>query len=430
MGVSERDRSQAPPADASTGRVTQLTDFIRFCEAETGRRFPDGAAFHDYSVSEGRRFWSLFLSWSGLLREGSPDPVLTDERCERARFFPDLRLNYAENLLRIDSPEDGERTAIVARHAGRPPDRLTRLELRDRVLVVAGHLRRLGVAPGDRVVAVVGNNAEAVIGGLAATAVGATFSSAAPDMGAAALISRFEQLEPVVLMTNLVEGAEAAPTALPDRILEVARALPTLRALIALDDGPVPKGLTLQVQRLSELLRGATGHEGDAEWIRFPFNHPLFVLFSSGTTGRPKCILHGAGGTLLEHVKEHRLHVDLRPGDRLFFHTSAAWMMWHWQLSALASGSELVLYDGVLTEAETLWRLVSDEEVTVFGTGPPYLQLCEDSGLSPRRELPLPALRAMLSTGSILHDWQYDWVREHVGAVPLQSISGGTDIIG
>ncbi len=152
------------------------------------------------------------------------------------------------------------------------------------------------------------------------------------------------------------------------------------------------------------------------------------MLFTSGTTGKPKCLVHGAGGTLLEHVKEHRLHVDLRPGERMFFHTSAAWMMWNWQLSALASGAELVLYDGPVTDpADALGAWSAREGVNVFGTSPPYLQLCQDAGYSPG---PLPHLRTVLSTGSILHDWQYDWVHEQLGPVAVQSISGGTDIIG
>src|SRR3954471_14142462 len=367
---------------------------MRFCEAATGRHFPDQAAFHEFSVEDQRAFWRLLLDWSRLAVDGSPEPVCTSDVCEDATFFPELRLSYVENLL----AGDPNATALIAHHANGAPERLTRGELRDRVLGTALHLRELGLGAGDRVAAVAGNNADAIVAALACAALGATFSTAAPEMGDEAVCSRFEQLEPKLLMLET-----------PGRSERIAARLPTLESVVPLAVGTAPGALTPP---------------------RFPFNHPLFVMFTSGTTGAPKCIVHGAGGTLLEHVKEHRLHTDLRPGDRLFFHTSAAWMMWNWQLSALASGAEIVLYDGPIAGPDTLWRIVEQERVTVFGTSPPYLQLCEDSGYSPRGELDLGSLRAVLSTGSILHDGQYDWVGEHVGRIPLQSISGGTDIIG
>src|SRR3954470_18584049 len=365
---------------------------MRFCERATERRFPDQAAFHEFSIEDHRAFWRLLLEWSRLTVEGSPEPVCTSDSCEDATFFPELRVSYAENIL----AGDPEAPALVAHHASGPPERLTRGQLRERVFGAAAELRERGIGAGDRVAAVAGNNAEAVVGGLACAAVGATFSTAAPEMGVPAVLARFEQLEPKLLMAG----------AAVDRI---ASGLPSLDSVVSLDELPASAG---------------------GEFERLPFNHPLFILFTSGTTGAPKCIAHGAGGTLLEHVKEHRLHVDLQPGERLFFHTSAAWMMWNWQLSALASGVEIVLYDGPIAGPDTLWRIVEQERVTVFGTSPPYLQLCEDSGYSPRGELDLGSLRAVLSTGSILHDGQYDWVGEHVGRIPLQSISGGTDIIG
>jgi acetoacetyl-CoA synthetase len=414
--------------EPSDVQASQLTAFVRFCESETGERFQDHAAFHDFSVRDHRRFWRLFLDWAELLHDGSPEPVCTDDLCERAEFFPNLELSYVENLLRVDDVGDLDQPALIARHADRAPERLSRLELRDRVRGAAARLAELGVTTGDRVAAVAPNNAEVVVAGLAVAALGATFSTAPPDMGVPALVSRFEQLAPKLLLANLAGTgtSDAALAELPARVAGLSRELPTLGAVVALDGGPEPAGMTVPVHRLED----APAPSGDHGWPRFPFNHPLFILFTSGTTGSPKCLVHGAGGTLLEHVKEHRLHVDLGPTDTLFFHTSAAWMMWNWQLSALASGSTIVVYDGPVAGPETLWRIVSEERVTVFGTSPPYLQLCEDSGFSPRRELALPRLRTVLSTGSILHDSQYDWAREHVGALPLQSISGGTDIVG
>ena len=309
---------------------------------------------------------------------------------------------------------------MIARHGDGSRREIKRRELREQVHRLAAHMRGLGVDRDDRVVAIAANNPEAILGALAASTLGATFSSAAPEMGAAAILSRFEQLAPTLLLANMSS----------DSVGPVVAALPTLEAVIALDSDPVAEGIGVPVHRLEDLLAAPAAEPLPDGWERFPFNHPLFILFTSGTTGAPKCIVHGVGGTLLEHLKEHRLHGDLRPEDTLFFQTSAAWMMWNWQLSALACGARIVVYDGPIAEPGTLWKIVAEERVTIFGTSPPYLQLCQDSGYSPRRDAPAPALRSVLSTGSVLRDWQFDWVEEEVGPVRLQSISGGTDIIG
>jgi acetoacetyl-CoA synthetase len=387
----------------------------------TGQSFQDWGAFHDFSVRDFRAFWHLFLEWSDLACEGDPEPVCASDDCEQARFFPNLRLSYVENLL----AGEPKAPAITARHGGGGCERITRGALRARVSKLAAALQALGVGPGDRVVCVARNNPEAIVASLASAALGAIFSSCGPEMGAFSMVSRFVPLAPVLMFANTRPEAWDMGEPLARRIVEAAAGLPSLRAVVGLDDGPLPE--TLPSYRIDSLIAGADSADLA---VRRPFNHPLFAMFSSGTTGVPKCILHGAGGTLLEHVKEHRLHCDLHPGERLFYQTSCGWMMWNWQLSALASGVELVLYDGALTSPETLWQIVAEEQVNVFGTSPAYLKLCEDAGLSPRRRFDLGALRSVLSTGSILYPRQFDWAAAEIGPVPLQSISGGTDIIG
>ena len=234
-----------------------------------------------------------------------------------------------------------------------------------------------------------------MVAALAASTIGASFSSCSPDMGAFAILARFQPLQPIVLLANLHDEPWDLGIPVSARVAEVLAGLTSLRAIIAFDDGALPHGLAAALHRYSDLT--TEGADPKVAWQAHEFNHPLFIMFSSGTTGKPKCIVHGAGGTLLEHVKEHRLHCDLRVGDKLFYQTSCGWMMWNWQLSALASGVELVVYDGPIEGPETLWKLVSDQQVTVFGTSAAFLQFCEASGFAPGRACDLSALRGILS---------------------------------
>ncbi|TFV63560.1 acetoacetate--CoA ligase, partial [Blastococcus sp. CT_GayMR20] len=423
------DQLTAPASARRPGQPAQLAHFRACLEDVTGHRLPTTTALHAFSVEHYREFWRTFLDWSGLSWEGTAGTVSTSDDVQSARFFPGVRLSYAENLLR-PLPDAGDAApALTSVHGDGTAERFTRGELRAAVQRTGEALTGLGIAPGDRVVAIAPNHAAAVVAALAVSAVGATLSTATPDMGPSALLGRFGQVRPTALLVDRAGmGRDGVPA---DGVLAtLLEGLPSVEHLVVLDAGPLPALPGRDAVRLADLVAEVPEHPLDVSWPRLPFDHPLWIMFSSGTTGPPKAMVHGAGGSLLEHVKEHRLHGDLRAGDTLYFHTTTAWMMWNWQLSALAVGAHIVVNDGPVDGPETLWELVAAHGVTVFGTSPAYLQLCQDEDYRPRDAVDLCGLRAVLSTGAVLHDWQFEWVARAVGPVPVQSISGGTDIIG
>ncbi len=405
---------------------SQMRGFQDSLESEIGRKFSNHIEFSRYTSDKYEFFWSHLLEWLALPVTGSSCPSVTGHNCETSRFFPNLSLNFAECLL-IGADND---LALIGVGEGNQVTRLTRGELRVRVLRLAAGLKSLGLAPGDSVVAILRNDVEAVVAVLAVAACGGVIATAAPEMGADLLAERLEPFSPKMMITaRRARPRDAAPP-LRDRAKQLAKRLPSLETVLILDG---------EMSDLAEInwgnarvfhVEALSSSPGLASFDHFPFNQPLFVLFSSGTTGPAKGFVHGAGGTLLEHLKEHRLHGDLRPGDRLFFQTSPAWMMWHWQLSALGAGAAILLFDGVVSGPETLWQIAGDHQVTVLGTSPPYLQLCQSLDYEPARHHDLAELRSVLSTGSILHPDQARWVCDRAKSLPVQSISGGSDIIG
>ncbi len=390
------------------------------------RESDDFQALWRWSVDQPEVFWSALWEWHGILGERS-GPVLVDgERMPGARFFPESRLNFAQNLLR---EADGQPALVFHGEDGRRIE-LSRAELRQRALALAGWLREQGVGPGDRVAAYVPNIPEAVITMLATASLGAVYSSCSPDFGFEGVLDRFGQIRPKVLVG--VDGYHYAGKRIErlDTLSRLAAALPDLQAVLVhgyLESQPDLSGVPGAMP-----FDQALAHEPLDDFVPVGFNDPLYILYSSGTTGVPKCIVHGVGGTLLQHVKELRLHCDVRAGDRVFYFTTCGWMMWNWIVSALALRATVVLYDGnpLYPGPERLWEMAARERLSLFGTSAKYLDTVRKSGYRPGDEQDLSALRVLCSTGSPLSPEGFEFVYDAVSRdLLLASISGGTDII-
>ncbi|NGP53946.1 acetoacetate--CoA ligase [Thioalkalivibrio sp. XN8] len=415
------------PAPGQVERA-QLTAFMRSASDRAGHPMADYATLWRWSIEHPEQFWPAVWDFCGVKASRRWDNVLEHgDRMPGANWFRGARLNFAENLLRQDEPE---RPALVWRDEDGARRVFTRAELYHEAARLAGALKRLGVDPGDRVAGFLPNCPEAVIAMLAAASLGATWSSCSPDFGIQGVLDRFGQIRPKVLFTADGYRYNGKRIDSVERIRGVLQELEGVERVVLvpfLDADPDVAALPHAVSWQDFL-----SDQSELEFAQLPFDHPLYILYSSGTTGVPKCIVHGAGGTLLQHLKEHRLHTDIGPEDTLFYFTTCGWMMWNWLVSGLATGATLVLYDGnpFHPGPEALWRMAEEEGITVFGTSAKYLAAVEKAGFAPREHFALESLRAVLSTGSPLMPASFDFVYRAVKAdVQLASISGGTDIV-
>jgi acetoacetyl-CoA synthetase len=379
-----------------------------------------------FSIERPEDFWRAVWTFTAIRGEMGARVVDDLQKMPGAQFFPDARLNFAENLLR----SRGDAPAIIFAGEGQARRTLSEAELHAAVARCAAGFRRAGIRAGDRVAAYMPNMPETIVAALAAAAIGAVWSSCSPDFGVQGVLDRFGQIEPRLLLAcdGYVYGGKTHEVL--SRVREIAAAIPSIEQTVIVPClAPAVEALSRETPWTDFLGGGAVP---SLDFVPLPFNHPLYILYSSGTTGVPKCIVHGAGGTLIQHLKEHQLHCDIQPGDRVFYFTTCGWMMWNWLVSALASGATLLLYDGspFHPDGRVLFDLADETGMTLFGTSAKFIDAVAKAKLSPMATHRLDSVRTMTSTGSPLAPESFEFVYEQVKRdIHLASMSGGTDIV-
>ncbi len=416
---------QQPLWTPSPDRVaaSNMTRFIERVNSRHGLKIADYDALYRWSIEHKEDFWCMVWDFCGIVGERGERVLVDGDDIEKAKWFPDARLNFAENLLQ---KRNGD-VAMYFRAEDQVEYNLSWQELHLQTASIAAWLKASGLEPGDRVAAYLPNLPEAVVAMLAATSQGAVWTSTSPDFGVDSVVDRFGQTEPRFLFT--VDGYfyNGKKHALGEKIAAIREQVPSIEKVVQIDlAGFEPLA---GAERWKDLV---TQPAEAIEFVARRFDDPLYVLYSSGTTGKPKCITHGVGGTLIQHLKEQMLHCDLHPGDRVFYFTTLGWMMWNWLVSALASKATLILYDGspFAPDPEVLWRYADDVDVTLFGTSAKYIDAIKTAGLRPRDKFGLGAMRTLASTGSVLVPESFDYVYDAIKSdVCLASVSGGTDIV-
>ena len=400
-----------------------ITQYIDYVNQRTGSAIDNYHGLYKWSIDNKENFWSTLWDFAEVVGDKGERILVDGDNIEKAVWFPDATLNFAENLLRRRDDD----IAIYFRAEDKADYQLTYNQLYQQVASVADWLKQQDLQPGDRVAAYLPNMPETIVAMLAATSLGAVWTSTSPDFGEESVIDRFGQTEPRFLFC--VDGYfyNGKTLNLNDKVKSIQAQLPSVEQVVQIN--LTGFGNTIDAVNWSDIIARPVDH---IEFVPCKFNDPLYVLYSSGTTGKPKCITHKVGGTLLQHLKEHQLQSDVRENDRVFYFTTCGWMMWNWLVTALASKASIVLYDGspFYPNGEVLWQYADDIDMTLFGTSAKYIDALKKNGVSPKDRFKLSKLRTLCSTGSVLAPESFDYVYDSIKTdLCLSSVSGGTDIV-
>ena len=394
---------------------SNLKHFISYVKANSNFQGDSYSDLYNWSVNNIEEFWKSIWEYSGIIHSESYKEVLIRKEIYNSQWFTGSKLNFAQNLLRFND----DNTAIISYRENHPAIRITYKQLNELVARTAAGLKKLGVKKGDRVAAFISNIPEAVITMLAVTSMGAIWSSTSPDFGIQGVIDRFGQIKPKIFLAIKSYYYNGKHINCTDKIKSIVDNIPSIEKVILVDEYNNFINIKSDYTDISNSMEYNELIDNTSEQITYEqtdFDHPVYIMYSSGTTGVPKCIVHGAGGTLLQHFKEHVLHTDLKREDIVTYFTTCGWMMWNWLVGVLQTGATILLYDGspIYPDKDILWKLAEKEKISVFGTSPKYLSMIEKSGYNPKDNCDLSALKTILSTGSPLSDENFNWVYSNV----------------